>query len=596
MSGYIKICCSQRWKHYVLLAAMGILGVFAGLGGPLCLRHFLVFFSESPREEFYHHLGRAVFWLLGAGSFFILSQGLQCFIRVLCAQEGAWFESRVSVLLYQKCLNSYQEVWGQRGRGGDLIGLFATDIAAARTLFDDAFATFLVSFLPILFAPFFIQIFIGIALTPILCVMGAYGVLSLCMGLRQSGFFIRAKEKAQARVEKAFIWIVNHRAAKALGWIKYLENKMIEARQQESDNRLKQVTNGGFLNAIAHCTPALIQLVGILELTHMQTSFSVENIFFMTWVLGIFILRPARSVPWVIVVIIDALTSFKRLGAASESAQLQLQNEDVEKSVKMNVTAHDLVKDFSQGYELEVSGLHLVYGDKVVLNDVSLRLGPGESVGLIGEVGSGKSTLIKCLIGQIPLQKGEVFINGIRATGHDVVMNTFSYVPQDAFLFQGTLAQNICLDKNCFSQERKNLFSRVQNSLRAAQLIYDFKQKSHELCLLQLGEKGVNISGGQKQRLSIARAYYFGRRLLLLDDCLSAVDVETEQLIIDTIMKDNEWKFSTKLIVTHRQSILQHCDKVYVLHEGRIVAGGPWATMASHPATLRVLQGGVLVS
>ena len=201
------------------------------------------------------------------------------------------------------------------------------------------------------------------------------------------------------------------------------------------------------------------------------------------------------------------------------------------------------------------------------LNKVSFSVHPGETLAIIGNTGSGKSTILE-LIGRLydvtegtylvddkPVQ--EVHLKSLRdATG---------YVPQDAFLFSDSIKNNIKFGKADATD------SEVIQAAKDAAVhanIEDF-QKGYETVL---GERGITLSGGQKQRVSIARAIIKNPNILLFDDCLSAVDTETEEAILNNLKKVSKNK--TTLIVSHRVSSVKNADSILVLEDGRILQQG----------------------
>ncbi len=199
--------------------------------------------------------------------------------------------------------------------------------------------------------------------------------------------------------------------------------------------------------------------------------------------------------------------------------------------------------------------------------DFSLDIQPGQKIAIIGHTGSGKTTLAHLLLRLYDPQQGQIYIDGLPLTSLDLhaLREQVSYVPQDVFLFSDTVAGNIRFGKPNASIEE------VIQSAKAASIykeIMEFKEQFDTV----VGERGVTLSGGQKQRISIARALIKEPRLLVFDDCLSAVDSKTEKQILSHF---NEYlKDKTALIITHRIFSLLHFDKIIVLAEGKMVESG----------------------
>jgi ATP-binding cassette subfamily B multidrug efflux pump len=201
------------------------------------------------------------------------------------------------------------------------------------------------------------------------------------------------------------------------------------------------------------------------------------------------------------------------------------------------------------------------------LADVSFTLKRGQTLGIVGRTGSGKTTLIRQLLREYPLGKGSITISDVplEQIALNSVKSWIGYVPQESFLFSRTIRENILFGKNESTEEH------MQEVLTLASFAKDVRFLPDGLETL-VGEKGVALSGGQKQRVSIARALLVDPEILLLDDAMSAVDGKTEAEMIANIRRVRAGK--TTVITTHRMSAVQHADWIIVLDEGRIVEEG----------------------
>jgi len=201
------------------------------------------------------------------------------------------------------------------------------------------------------------------------------------------------------------------------------------------------------------------------------------------------------------------------------------------------------------------------------LKDVSFTINPGETLAIVGNTGSGKSTVLE-LIGRLyDVDNGQLLIDNtpIKDLNLDSLRSSIGYVPQDAFLFSDTLSNNIKFGKEDATQEE---IVQAAKSAAVHDNIIGFN-KGYETIL---GERGISLSGGQKQRVSIARALIKDPKIFLFDDCLSAVDTETEEEILQNLNKLSSNK--TTIIVSHRVSSAKNADKIIVLEEGRIIQQG----------------------
>ena len=201
------------------------------------------------------------------------------------------------------------------------------------------------------------------------------------------------------------------------------------------------------------------------------------------------------------------------------------------------------------------------------LKNVSFSLNRGETLGIVGKTGSGKTTLVRQLLRQYPLGTGEITVSGVPLQNiHiDHVLGWVGYVPQEHILFSKTAQENILFGKREASEEE------LQKAIEIAAFKKDLEFLPDGLETL-VGEKGVSLSGGQKQRISIARAVIENPEILILDDSLSAVDARTEAAIIENIRKERSGK--TTIITTHRLSATEHADWILVMDNGEIIEEG----------------------
>ncbi len=206
-------------------------------------------------------------------------------------------------------------------------------------------------------------------------------------------------------------------------------------------------------------------------------------------------------------------------------------------------------------------------GEYDALQNVSFIILPGESVGIVGKTGAGKTTLVDLLLRTYNVPDGTIFLDGQDVNGLTIrsVRAACAYVPQDNFLFSDTIAANIAFGTDDATQEK------IEQAARLACVHDDiaaFKDRYDTV----LGERGVTVSGGQKQRISIARALLLDAPVLILDDSVSAVDTSTEKIILDNLDACRAGK--TTLLIAHRVSTVERMDKIIFLEDGRVVAVG----------------------
>ena len=207
-------------------------------------------------------------------------------------------------------------------------------------------------------------------------------------------------------------------------------------------------------------------------------------------------------------------------------------------------------------------------GEYDVLQDISFTIHPGESVGIVGKTGAGKTALVDLLLRTYNVPDGTLFVDGkdVNSLSIHSVRAACAYVPQDNFLFSDTIAHNIGFGVDDASPE---MIDHAASLADVRDNIVDFKDGYETV----LGERGVTVSGGQKQRISIARALLKDAPILILDDSVSAVDTSTEKIILDNLKSSRANK--TTLLIAHRISTVERLDKIIFLDDGKIEAVGP---------------------
>lgn len=263
---------------------------------------------------------------------------------------------------------------------------------------------------------------------------------------------------------------------------------------------------------------------------------------------------PVLSLGWITSLIQRAAASQKRI-----NEYLQLASE----IDQPDVPAIDI-----KG-KIEFKNVSFVYPDTKItaLKEVSFSVAPGELIAIIGRTGSGKSTIANLLMRMYDCTSGEILIDGkpIQQLNLENYRAQTGFVPQEVFLFSDTIANNIA-----FSVDKLDI-DRVESAAKSA-AVYDNIIAFDEGFTTMIGERGVTLSGGQKQRVSIARAVFKQPKILIFDDCLSAVDTKTEEEILNNLGEVMVGR--TSLLIAHRISTIKNADKIVVLEDGEIVEQG----------------------
>jgi ATP-binding cassette subfamily B multidrug efflux pump len=219
--------------------------------------------------------------------------------------------------------------------------------------------------------------------------------------------------------------------------------------------------------------------------------------------------------------------------------------------------------------EIEFRNVSLTYPETKIkaLNNVSFKIKAGETIGVLGKVGAGKTSLLELITRLYDPNEGEVLIDGqnLKLFNLNELRKSIGYVPQNPFLFSESISNNIKFGKNNATNKE------IENAANNASIDKEIKKLKNGYQTI-LGERGVTLSGGQVQRISIARALIKNPNIILLDDCLSAVDTDTEEIILKSLYKYSEKK--TTLIVSHRISSMKSADSIIVFKNGNVIEQG----------------------
>lgn len=228
----------------------------------------------------------------------------------------------------------------------------------------------------------------------------------------------------------------------------------------------------------------------------------------------------------------------------------------------------DAIKTMAQGtISMKIDSFSYPKEETVALENIQFSLQEGETLGIVGKTGAGKTTILKLLMREYDQYQGTIFFgkHNIKNYTLDALMGAMGYVPQDHFLFSMTVRDNIRFAKPDLEQaavEQAAALAFINQEIKAFPEGYD----------TMVGERGVSLSGGQKQRISIARALIVEPELLILDDALSAVDAKTEEAILSNLKETRQEK--TTIITAHRLSSVMHAKEILVLDEGKIIERG----------------------
>lgn len=446
---------------------------------------------------------------------------------------------------------------------GDLMAHFTNDLQALRmavgpavvTAFDAIVMTIMVLFKMVFYVDLRLTLlaFVPLILVAVGCYY--YGIEAKKRQTRRQRAFSELSDKVQeslagVRVLKAFVQ----------------EEEDFKSFEEASKNSMKKNLSVVKLRAVFG--PALDLVTGISLLITLL--FGGRMVLAGEVSIGKFVAFNSYigMLVWPMIACGDCINSFSQAAAAFQRIACIFKEEP------------DIV-DKSEGEDVHIKGditlkdLTFTYpdGENPVLKHVNLHVKAGEMLGVLGRTGSGKSSLADLLLRVYDCEEGALLVDGRPITEYPlaVLHRDMAYVPQESFLFSDTLEENIAFGLEERISEHPELHKSIQEAARAACIhdnIMEFPDKYQTL----VGERGVTLSGGQKQRSSIARALLMDASVLILDDSLSAVDTDTEEKILENLLRQREGK--TTIVVAHRISTLQKADHIAVLTEGELTEYG----------------------
>jgi len=333
-------------------------------------------------------------------------------------------------------------------------------------------------------------------------------------------------------------------------------NLFSDVNNKKSTVTIKQIT-------LQQIPRLYLELLGVIGLAGLIISFTLQGkpIDSLIPILGLFVAAAFRMIPSA-----NRVMGFlQSIRFAQPVVNLLYDEFKLIQSANSKKNHEDisLLKDLNK---IEIKNLSFSYigTNKNLLNEIELTINEGESVGIVGSSGSGKSTLVDLILGLLIPKSGQIMVNNLDINKNmRSWQNLIGYVPQNVYLADDTLAKNIAfgIDENQID------FERLHTSIKSAQL-EEFVKSLPEGINNEVGERGSRISGGQRQRIGIARALYNGPQLLVFDEATSALDNKTELEVMEVI---NSLKGSrTILIIAHRLTTIENCDKVFEINEGNI--------------------------
>jgi len=511
--------------------------------------------GSSSREELYLEIGQILLFFGILVLLLAITMGIfMYFMRQTIIVASRLIEYDLRKEMYDK----YQELdqnFYRKNKTGDLMARITEDVNKVRNYLGPAMLYFIN-----LSTLFIIVIYAMISVSPTLTFYVLLPLPLLSVSIYYVSNIINKKsEQIQRQLSK-----LNSVAQEVYSGIRVLksyvrEPQMVNYFNSQSNVFLQKSISLAKVNALF--SPLMIILIGTStiitiyvgglqmingDLTPGNIAEFVIYVNMLAW--------PVTAIGWIASIVQQAEASMERINHFM----------DTEPKVTNKGTLHKKAEG-----SIEFVDIALTYPDTGIraLKNVNLRIEKGEKVGIVGKTGSGKTSLADLIVRIFDPSEGRIEINGTDIRDYDLfkLRKSIAYVQQDVFLFSDTIENNIKFGNPYASDEEVEKYARLA-------AIYDDIMELPKGFKTTVGERGVTLSGGQKQRVSIARSFIKKPDIIILDDCLSAVDAQTEQKIIyhlNFVLKDK-----TTVMITHRLDALKQFDRVIVMEDGRIAEWG----------------------
>ncbi len=390
--------------------------------------------------------------------------------------------------------------------------------------------------------------------------------------------------KIKSESKQEMIRILNHglgglKETRVIGCESYFKTQM--AREAREFARADSLFSTSQMLPRILIETALI--VFVMLFISLSLVFFEQNMQELTGIMGVFAIASMRLIP-ATSQLFSSINQLRNSNYAVNMLYLDLKEIDaqgVNKLTQLKPNSHigslvSLPKDpastmtFNDYIDLEQITYSYDQSSQLAVKDVSLRIKKGQSIAFIGKSGSGKTTLVDIILGLLEPKAGDIFVDGKSIYNNlRSWQNMIGYIPQSIFLTDETVERNIAFGV----PDRLIDPQRINKALKAAQLEELITQLPQGI-KTEVGERGIRLSGGQRQRIGIARALYHEREILVLDEATSALDNETERLVSEAIKSLAGTK--TLIIIAHRLSTVEHCDRIYLLNQGRIAKSGSY--------------------
>jgi len=390
---------------------------------------------------------------------------------------------------------------------------------------------------------------------------------------------VRESGKIRVQERRKNISTINHtfggfKETRVIGCENYFENQV----KRQYDKTIKAEISVGVIQQVPGLITKNSLVIALILFIGLSVTLMNKDPKELTPILSVFAVAGVRLSP-AFNVIMTSLTSIRSQSYTLDTLYLKVKEiEKITAEEQLKKQKLELAKRFDTSFD-QVSLVNVNYtypgSEEPSLQDISFGLKKGESIGIIGKSGAGKTTLIDVILGLLQPDRGDIEVDGVSIYENlRSWQDLLGYIPQSIFLTEDSIERNIAfgVPDKLIDQER---IARVLKMTELEELVTSLPQGIKT----EVGERGVRLSGGQRQRIGIARALYHEREVLVLDEATSALDSQTESLITDAIKSLAGNK--TLIIIAHRLSTIRHCDRLCLLEKGRIVKIGSYEEVVS---------------
>lgn len=558
---------SSPWKHLWSVIKISrselkhaytwyVLSAIFSLASPLLVNRFVKMISEGIDQ---HNLMQS----LGTG----VLLGLCGFLTGFCLQHyfyhalGAY---QIVTNILNKILFSHSLKLSMQARGknqlGDIVNYMSSDSDAIAD-FTFVFGDLTYNVLMIVGVIAMLFHFLGVSAVAALVAFFSLAPLTSFVARR----FTKLEEEMMSYRDKRVTLMTQAmnaiRVVKYFAWEKSVEKEVMDIRDRELSSR-KKLARSEVLSGLGYMAVSTIVLFIALA-THALRGQKIDAALIFTCIsLFGLIEGPFGDLSHLI-----SRCTNGYVGAIRLSKFLKQETKQESEAAEEGTPE----KNSDAGLELKNVTAYFEDPQSPVLKNINLKVNHGESIAIVGPVGSGKSSLLYSILGELKISDGKVIFS-------DNIRPKISYLPQEAYIINSTMIENIVFGEDISDDE-------IQQALLFSCLATDLLQFSGGL-QTEIGEKGVNLSGGQKQRVGLARAYLSNPDMILLDDPLSAVDHDTEDKLCELLLF-GAWKNKTRIVVTHRLEHLNQFDKVFFIQDGTITASGKYEELVEKSSEFR---------